>query len=101
MTSQQASQIDRSLAIVLAAVLSIVLLAVRFEERDTIALVDRIAGCLVLQYAQHITCIASLTVAQVIPPPQERGLLGHRLGPDSLWLRPRLSRLLALYHYRR
>ncbi|MEU8148450.1 hypothetical protein [Nonomuraea sp. NPDC048901] len=44
MTSQQASQIDRSLAIVLAAVLSIVLLAVRFEERDTIALVDRIAG---------------------------------------------------------
>jgi hypothetical protein len=72
-----------------------VLLAHRFEYDDTIALVDRVAGCLVLQYGQHVTRIARLTINDVREHPEEPGVLGVMLGSDPLWLRPRLSHLLA------
>ncbi|CAM5320136.1 hypothetical protein SCHAM137S_01968 [Streptomyces chartreusis] len=71
------------------------LLAHRLEHDDTIALPDRIAGCLVLQYGQHVTRITQLTVDDVLEHPKEPGILGLTLGSDPLWLRPRLSHLMA------
>jgi hypothetical protein len=71
------------------------LLAHRLEHDDTIALPDRVAGCLVLQYGQHLTRIVQLTVDDIREHPDEPGALGLLLGSDPLWLRPRLSHLLA------
>ncbi|MFD8563606.1 hypothetical protein ACFV1N_40580 [Streptosporangium canum] len=72
-----------------------VLLALKLEDDETIALHDRITGCLVLQYGQHVTRIAKITLDQVLDHPQDSGALGLQLGADPLWLRPRLSQLLA------
>ncbi|QFZ20545.1 hypothetical protein [Saccharothrix syringae] len=71
------------------------LLAHRLEHDDTIALVDRVAGCLVLQYGQQVSRIARLTIDDVREHPAEPGVLGLVLGSDPLWLRPKLSHLLA------
>jgi len=49
----------------------------------------------VLQYGQHVTRIARLTVNNVREHPTEPGALGLTLGSDPLWLRPQLSHLLA------
>jgi hypothetical protein len=66
-----------------------VLLAVRLETDDTVALVDRVAGCLVLQYGQPLRLV-NLTTEHVLVHPDEPDVLGR----DPLWLRPRLSALL-------
>lgn len=71
-----------------------VLLAVRLESDDTVTLVDRVAGCLVLQYGQSCGRLVNLTVEQVLVHPDEPDVLELRLGRDPLWLRPRLSALL-------
>jgi hypothetical protein len=71
-----------------------VLLAVRLETDVTVALVDRVAGCLVLQYGQPCWRLVNLTTEHVLVHPDEPDVLGLRLGRDPLWLRPRLSALL-------
>ncbi|WP_344867227.1 hypothetical protein [Amycolatopsis ultiminotia] len=71
-----------------------VLLAVTLETDDTLALSDRVAGCLVLQYGQSCWRLVNLTADDVLAHPDEPGILGLRLGRDPLWLRPRLSALL-------
>ncbi|PXY17758.1 hypothetical protein BA062_37035 [Prauserella flavalba] len=71
-----------------------VLLAVTLETDDTLALTDRVAGCLVLQYGQSCWRLVNLTVDDVLAHPDEPGILGLQLGRDPLWLRPRLSALL-------
>ncbi len=71
-----------------------VLLAVRLETDDTLALADRVAGCLVLQYGQACWRLVNLTTEHVLVHPDEPGVLGLRLGRDPLWLRPRVSALL-------
>jgi hypothetical protein len=71
-----------------------VLLAVKLETDDTLALADRVAGCLVLQYGQSCWRLINLTADNVLAHPDEPGILGLQLGHDPLWLRPRLSTLL-------
>lgn len=71
-----------------------VLLAVTLETGDTLALTDRVAGCLVPQYGQGCWRLDSLTADDVLAHPGEPGVLGLRLGRDPLWLRPRLPALL-------
>lgn len=71
-----------------------VLLAVRLETDDTVALVDRVAGCLVLQYGQPCWRLVNLTAEHVLVHPDEPDVLGLCLGRDPLWLRPRLSALM-------
>lgn len=72
-----------------------ILLAVDLERDETVSVPDRIAGCLVLQYGQLTSRISRLTVDDVLRHPGQPGTLGLRLGTDPLWLRPRLSQLLA------
>lgn len=71
------------------------LLAHRLEHDDAATLADRVAGCLLLQYGQHVTKIVRLTVKDVREHPDEPGVLGLVLGDEPLWLRPRLSHLVA------
>lgn len=71
-----------------------VLLAVKLESDESLALADRIAGCLVLQYGQSSGRLANLTIDHVLVHPEEPDVLGLRLGRDPLWLRPRLSALV-------
>ncbi|MFD7912308.1 hypothetical protein ACFV30_16515 [Streptomyces sp. NPDC059752] len=71
-----------------------ILMALKLEGDDSIEIIDRVAGCLVLQYGQRTDRLVSLTVDHVMTHPEEPGVLGLRLGRDPLWLRPRLSALL-------
>ncbi|WP_133116451.1 hypothetical protein [Amycolatopsis antarctica] len=71
-----------------------VLLAIRMESEESLALADRVAGCLVLQYGQSSGRLVNLTTDHVLVHPDEPDVLGLRLGRDPLWLRPRLSALL-------
>ncbi|WP_431983800.1 hypothetical protein [Streptomyces qinglanensis] len=68
--------------------------ALKLETDVSLALADRVAGCLVLQYGQRPERIVSLTTDHVLPHSVENGVLGLQLGRDPLWLRPRLSALL-------
>jgi hypothetical protein len=71
-----------------------VLMAVRLESDESVALADRVAACLVLQYGQSCWRLVNLTTSHVLVHPDEPGVLGLQLGRDPLWLRPRLSTLL-------
>ncbi|MFG2683477.1 hypothetical protein ACGFYH_32065, partial [Streptomyces sp. NPDC048392] len=62
--------------------------------RFTQPILDRVAGCLVLQYGQRTDRLVKLTTDHVRVHPEEPGVLGLQLGRDPLWLRPRLSALL-------
>jgi len=71
-----------------------VLLSIKLETDDTLALADRVAGCLILQYGQSCWRLVNITAGDVLAHPDEPGILGLQLGRDPLWLRPRLSALL-------
>ncbi|MCX4573277.1 hypothetical protein OHB41_08800 [Streptomyces sp. NBC_01571] len=71
-----------------------ILTALKLETDASQAILDRVAGCLVLQYGQRADRLVKLTVSHVRVHPEEPGVLGLQLGRDPLWLRPRLSVLL-------
>lgn len=56
-----------------------VLLAVTLETSGTLALTDRVAGCLVLRYGQGCWRLVNLTADDVLAHPGEPGILGLRL----------------------
>jgi hypothetical protein len=64
----------------------------RLLEDDTIALQDRVAGLLVLLYAQPVPAIVQLTIGHVID--QQSGVL-LKLGPTPVALPPPVDSLLV------
>ncbi|UQA96715.1 hypothetical protein [Streptomyces halobius] len=71
-----------------------IITALNLETDESLQILDRVAGCLVLQYGQMADRLVNLTIDQVLSHPEEPGVLGLQLGRDPLWLRPRLSALL-------
>ncbi|MER6651305.1 hypothetical protein ABT248_12260 [Streptomyces sp. NPDC000971] len=71
-----------------------ILTALKLETDASQPILDRVAGCLVLQYGQRTDRLVKLTTGHVRVHPEEPGVLGLQLGRDPLWLRPRLSALL-------